>query len=131
MLLEQLARNCLSTWDSGDLARAIREMGEYLKEVDAERQRHESTIEVARGDYEEPSGGEIEIDDDPLLSVGEDGMWVSAWVWVPIEADAEEPAEGTPGDSREDEDSGLPKPPPGYTAEELDRDNPYNQWMHE
>jgi len=21
--------------------------------------------------------------------------------------------------------------PPGYTAEELDRDNPYNQWMHE
>ena len=23
-----------------------------------------------------------------------------------------------------------PTPPPGYTAEELDRDNPYNQWMH-
>lgn len=24
-----------------------------------------------------------------------------------------------------------PTPPPGYTAEELDRDNPYNQWMYE
>ena len=24
-----------------------------------------------------------------------------------------------------------PVPPPGYTAEELDRDNPHNQWMHE
>lgn len=22
-------------------------------------------------------------------------------------------------------------PPPGYTAEELHQDNPYNQWMHE
>lgn len=22
-------------------------------------------------------------------------------------------------------------PPPGYTAEELERDNPYNQWMYE
>lgn len=23
------------------------------------------------------------------------------------------------------------KPPPGYTAEELEKDNPYNQWMNE
>ena len=23
------------------------------------------------------------------------------------------------------------EPPPGYTAEELERDNPYNQWMYE
>jgi len=25
----------------------------------------------------------------------------------------------------------IPKPPKGYTAEELERDNPYNQWMNE
>lgn len=25
----------------------------------------------------------------------------------------------------------FPLPPVGYTAEELDRDNPYNAWMHE
>ena len=25
----------------------------------------------------------------------------------------------------------VPKPPEGYTAEELERDNPYNQWMYE
>lgn len=25
----------------------------------------------------------------------------------------------------------LPTPPAGYTAEELERDNPYNQWMYE
>lgn len=26
---------------------------------------------------------EIEIDDEPSASEGEDGCWVSAWVWVP------------------------------------------------
>jgi hypothetical protein len=26
---------------------------------------------------------------------------------------------------------GEPKPPAGYTAEELERDNPYNQWMYD
>lgn len=25
----------------------------------------------------------------------------------------------------------VPLPPAGYTAEELERDNPYNQWMYE
>lgn len=25
----------------------------------------------------------------------------------------------------------MPKPPSGYTAEELDRDNPHNAWMFE
>lgn len=28
------------------------------------------------------------------------------------------------------ESDGLPKPPPGYTAEELERDSPYNQWLY-
>lgn len=28
-------------------------------------------------------------------------------------------------------DASLPKPPPGYTAEELERDNPYNQGMND
>lgn len=27
--------------------------------------------------------------------------------------------------------SSEPRVPTGYTAEELDRDNPYNQWMYE
>jgi hypothetical protein len=26
-------------------------------------------------------------------------------------------------------DPSVPLPPPGYTAEELERDNPHNQWM--
>lgn len=27
--------------------------------------------------------------------------------------------------------TGERRPPTGYTAEELERDNPYNQWMYE
>jgi hypothetical protein len=29
------------------------------------------------------------------------------------------------------ERDGVPTPPPGYTADELERDNPYNQWMQD
>ena len=28
-------------------------------------------------------------------------------------------------------DKSLPKPPAGYTAEELERDSPYSQWMED
>ena len=111
MLLETLSRNVIASWESGDLAGAVRDLDNYLKEVDAERQRHELTISAARSHYEEPSDHDIEIDDEPLLSIGENGVWVSAWVHVPI-------------------DDGTPKPPPGYTAEELERDSPYNQWLY-
>lgn len=30
-----------------------------------------------------------------------------------------------------EQDTSVPKPPAPYTAEELERDNPYNQWMNE
>jgi hypothetical protein len=32
---------------------------------------------------------------------------------------------------RESRAEKSPTPPPGYTAEELERDNPYNNWMRE
>ena len=27
-------------------------------------------------------GHDVEIDDEPVLSVADEGVWVSAWVWV-------------------------------------------------
>jgi hypothetical protein len=36
-------------------------------------------IEIAREDY---NSDDIEIDDDPIVSRGKDGYWVSAWVFV-------------------------------------------------
>jgi hypothetical protein len=35
---------------------------------------------------------DLEIDDDPMVSVGDRGVWVNAWAWVP--APAEEPSGG-------------------------------------
>lgn len=39
-------------------------------------------VEVARRDYARPSDDRIEIDDHPALSVGDEGVWVAAWLWV-------------------------------------------------
>ena len=40
-------------------------------------------IKKARAVYANPSDSDIEIDDQPLISDTDDGVWVSAWVWVP------------------------------------------------
>lgn len=30
---------------------------------------------------------ELEIDDDPLLSIADEGVWVSAWMWIETETE--------------------------------------------
>lgn len=52
-----------------------------------------------------------------------------------VEADRRNRAEGAgrlpkAPPAQAPEGDGLPKPPPGYTAEELERDSPYNQWLY-
>lgn len=113
MMLESLARDVITAWESGDPTHAIDSLDAYLQTVAAERSDHEGTIMAAKSNYEDPSDHDVEIDSDPLLSIGEGGVWVSAWVWVRTEYDED-----------------LPNPPPGYTAEELERDSPYNQWLY-
>ena len=39
---------------------------------------------------EESCCDDIEIDDDPVLSVADDGVWVSAWIWIPTPERAQE-----------------------------------------
>ena len=113
MLLETLARDVIAAWESGDPAHAIDSLEAYLQRVDDERSAHDLTICAARSNYEDSSDHDVEIDDKPLLSIADEGVWVSAWVWVRTEYDED-----------------VPKPPPGYTAEELERDSPYNQWLY-
>lgn len=47
----------------------------------------ERVIQEARARY---TGGrhedDIEIDDEPVISIGEGGCWVAAWVWVPLDS---------------------------------------------
>ena len=61
-----------------------------LHDADPNVTDHEGTIEAARSNYAMGSDDEIEIDDKPLLSVADDGVWVSAWVWVSIPKEDEE-----------------------------------------
>ena len=46
----------------------------------AEEAGYEYYVAKARGEYEED--GRVEIDDEPVISSGEDGAYVMAWVWV-------------------------------------------------
>lgn len=62
------------------------ELQEVLAELAQHRLDHELTIEAARNNY---GNDGIEIDDEPLLSIADEGVWVSAWVWVPIEGEDE------------------------------------------
>jgi hypothetical protein len=40
-------------------------------------------IEQAREKYANPSNDDVEVDDDAVISHGnDDGVWVQAWVWV-------------------------------------------------
>lgn len=39
-------------------------------------------IEAAREAYAHGSDDNVKVDDDALVSRGEDGTWVQAWVWV-------------------------------------------------
>ena len=47
----------------------------------------EALVSTARTIYADGSDDNIEVDDGAVISVGEDGAWVSAWVWVPEESD--------------------------------------------
>ena len=48
----------------------------------------------ARKRYANPSGDDIEVDDTPAFSAGDEGIWVQAWVWVPFDACPEAAPEG-------------------------------------
>lgn len=52
-----------------------------VEQAVALRSSYADEIEEARAQCDD----DLEIDDDPVLSEGEDGVWVSAWVFVAIE----------------------------------------------
>ncbi|MDD2878690.1 MAG: hypothetical protein PHZ23_15845 [Acidiphilium sp.] len=46
--------------------------------------------ERARAEYCHRSSDSIEVDDNALSSRGEDGTWITAWIWLQDEIDQEE-----------------------------------------
>jgi len=87
LLIEQLATHVVERWERHDLAEAVRNLVKHLDELKQERLDHGLTIGAARSNYALRSDDNIEIDDEPMLSIAGNGVWVSAWVWVPIEGE--------------------------------------------
>ena len=52
-----------------------------IQESRADRALYAEEIERAR----DQANDDLEIDDNPEVSAGDDGVWVQAWVWVPIQ----------------------------------------------
>ena len=50
-----------------------------IRERRTDRATYAEQIEKARGQ----TSDDLEIDDNPEVSAGDDGVWVQAWVWVP------------------------------------------------
>lgn len=56
------------------------ELDALLKQMEQERKDHAGLVEKAIDTH---VTDDVEIDEFPLLSVADEGVWVSAWVWVP------------------------------------------------
>lgn len=89
LMLEQLARDVVKNWASGDLAQTVRNLDTLLQEMAADRLLY--AAQIAEAGHQ--TNDDLEIDDDPLLSVADEGVWVSAWVWVPIESEDDDEEE--------------------------------------
>jgi len=57
----------------------VKQARETLARRERERATYAGHITQARAQY---CNDDCEIDDEPYLSVADEGVWVSAWVWV-------------------------------------------------
>ena len=78
---------------------ALRNTVEVCRHCISERELFSEAIDAAVEKYTGDSLCNIEIDADPLLSVGDGGVWVSAWVWVPDAEGDEDVDDGEGGDA--------------------------------
>jgi len=77
--LELLARAVVDRWDNGDLAEAVRELAYEIARQDELRSSFQQEIPRLR------NAGEVELDDEPLISEANEGIWVGTWTWIDLE----------------------------------------------
>jgi len=84
MMVLQILRDIAAasdTDDHGSLMNAISAATDWLAQHDAHQIEYAEAIQMARDQHH--VDGEVELDDEVLLSPGEDpGIYISAWVWV-------------------------------------------------
>jgi hypothetical protein len=70
--------------DHGSLMNTISAASEWLAEHDADQTKYATAIQAARDEHHRD--GEVELDDEVMVSAGEDnGAYISAWVWIDFE----------------------------------------------
>lgn len=86
--LEVLARRVLTAKEDNSLAKAVRDLKEYLTGQQELRRYHELTVTAAQNNF---NTGDTHVGDQPLMSAAVSGnaVWVQAWVRVPVEVDEE------------------------------------------
>ena len=82
--LEQLARAVIDA-DLLQRGAALDALAKELARIQTDRTECAGIILEAKGLYDD--GETIAVDDDPLVSVGEKGIWVEAWVYVGVDDD--------------------------------------------
>ena len=79
-MIQEFARNLVNKLETGQPhEQELMELSMRLGEMMVEAKAYADVIEEARDTY---CNEEIEIDDEPDLSIADGGVWVSAWVWV-------------------------------------------------
>lgn len=77
------ARDLIAATDAGETADLVDlklALGK-LEMVVLDRAKHAHLVDLARQEASE----QLQVDSAPLVAVGEDGVWVEAWVYVPNE----------------------------------------------
>ena len=84
--LEFLARQLVDAISEGspNAGSALSDLKLYLRDQDIARSDHEGTIAAAKANYADE---DCQVYAQPLLDIADSGVWVEAWVWVPIEED--------------------------------------------
>ena len=81
MMVLQILRDIAAASDANNLMKAVSAARDWLAVHDAHQIEYAEAIQMARDQHH--VDGEVELDDEVLLSPGEDpGIYISAWVWV-------------------------------------------------
>ncbi len=77
--LEELARRVVDAWRGFDLPNALLDLQRGVEEVDRMREVYADEIQAAQIDC---NCDVVQVDNDAFISETDEGVWVSAWVFV-------------------------------------------------
>ncbi|MFP5474146.1 MAG: hypothetical protein ACLGJD_10915 [Gammaproteobacteria bacterium] len=83
--LQIAARRVVESWEGGDLAAAVRDLGKQLQRQRDLQVKYPRAVELAQDRYDSPRSAHtgIQVDDGAALSESDEGVWVSAWLLIP------------------------------------------------